>query len=567
MKKYSFAFIFFLVIFSCKKGEIQITEPRNILNDNAFILDSSAILTTNENSFTLKKNLTIKYPNINEIILAAPSLNCPDGMLRKIIKINTNSNSIEYITEESNLNDAFKELHLNSSFTDTFSNYQTFSTDSGTSLTLKFTNNLSIANGVKMNGEVKFNYPKLTIQYEKDNGSDLPKLILIKAELTSYSQGFEITNQNSSSITIPEKLLCKYDKLPPLTLIIWIAGPLPFPLPIRLRQTIDFVSYPFELSGKFKLQISPNFNAIMGCKFEDGRWQNISTYSLNATSPTKFSFLDYLANNGSITARLTVINPRYTLTPMQVGRLACSLEAPNRLTLEIKNSQPNYSLKYNFEIKGSIKQTFWMGGLGSFSLSGNLIEKTLLEGNWQSPPAISSFSPSSAGSGKVLDIIGNNFIGTNAITLGGTSVSSFTVVSETSLKAEVGSGSTGELKIITPGGLATKPGFTFIPPENKKPQYFVGNWKVTDDGSRTFNYHAIYDAPKRIGGGDYTYIWALDPCITCSIWKLGNWRYENNKLFLWYEWEIVSFDSDNRFKARFKLPDGTIGKTATWEKY
>lgn len=138
------------------------------------------------------------------------------------------------------------------------------------------------------------------------------------------------------------------------------------------------------------------------------------------------------------------------------------------------------------------------------------------------------------------------------------------------LKGQIAKGT--ELQTVQNPNVPQSPTTQFIPnpissPQNKKPQYFVGNWKVTDDGSRTFNYHAIYDAPKRIGGGDYTYIWALDPCITCSIWKLGNWRYENNKLFLWYEWEIVSFDSDNRFKARFKLPDGTIGKTATWEKY
>ena len=79
------------------------------------------------------------------------------------------------------------------------------------------------------------------------------------------------------------------------------------------------------------------------------------------------------------------------------------------------------------------------------------------------PPTITSFSPAIAATGALITITGTNFEATSAITLGGTPVTSFTIVSSTSIVAIVGSGSTGALSLTTPGGTASLNGFTFIP--------------------------------------------------------------------------------------------------------
>ncbi|MFO0448568.1 MAG: hypothetical protein ACK52I_07880, partial [Pseudomonadota bacterium] len=76
-------------------------------------------------------------------------------------------------------------------------------------------------------------------------------------------------------------------------------------------------------------------------------------------------------------------------------------------------------------------------------------------------PTITSFAPVTAGTGSIISITGTNFTGTSIITLGGTPVSSFTVVSSTSIVAIVGTGATGSVSLTTPGGTAQKPGFTF----------------------------------------------------------------------------------------------------------
>ena len=377
MKKYLLLFSLVSLIFlSCKKQESQTSEPKNILNDNAFIVDTSSILTSTENSFTLKKDATIQQPKINEIVLAAPSSNCPNGMLRKITGVTSNTSSITYTTEQSNLNDAFKELHINSSYTDTFATSQTYSR--GSALTLTFNNNLSIGNGVKLNGVVKFNYPTIDVRYEKESGSNSPKFFLIKAELATESSSLELSNTSGSPFTISEKRLDSF-QLPNLTIIIPIGS---FPLPIRFKQQIVFKALPFTVGGKFNFKVLPSINATIGCKYENNVWSNLSQLSINSSSTSNFTFADYFSNGSAINAQLTIFNPSYEITPMYVNILKGTLEAPNSLNLEIKNTSPNYSLKYKLDAKGGIKQTFWMGGIGSFSLSGNVIEKTLLEGNW-----------------------------------------------------------------------------------------------------------------------------------------------------------------------------------------
>ncbi len=78
-------------------------------------------------------------------------------------------------------------------------------------------------------------------------------------------------------------------------------------------------------------------------------------------------------------------------------------------------------------------------------------------------PSLSAFTPTSAGAGSTITITGGNLTGVTSISLGGTSVASFSVLSSTTVIAVVGSGSTGSLSVTTAGGTAALTGFTFIP--------------------------------------------------------------------------------------------------------
>lgn len=82
-------------------------------------------------------------------------------------------------------------------------------------------------------------------------------------------------------------------------------------------------------------------------------------------------------------------------------------------------------------------------------------------------PTITSYTPTSAGAGGTVEITGNNFAGTTAVSFGGLNASSFTVVSNTKIRAVLGGGNSGAITITNPAGTANLNGFTFLGPASQ----------------------------------------------------------------------------------------------------
>jgi hypothetical protein len=79
-------------------------------------------------------------------------------------------------------------------------------------------------------------------------------------------------------------------------------------------------------------------------------------------------------------------------------------------------------------------------------------------------PTITSFTPTSGHYGDTIVITGTNFNGLQNATFGGY-VSIYRIAeSNTTIKAVVGTGATGDVLVRTLGGTATLPGFTWLPP-------------------------------------------------------------------------------------------------------
>ncbi|MCU0427817.1 MAG: IPT/TIG domain-containing protein [Candidatus Kapabacteria bacterium] len=101
-------------------------------------------------------------------------------------------------------------------------------------------------------------------------------------------------------------------------------------------------------------------------------------------------------------------------------------------------------------------------------------------------PVITSFGPTSASTGSVVLISGRNFTGTNAVQFGSVRAQSFTVLSDTLISAVVGDGASGDVRVTTQNGTATRSGFTFvIPPPfitSFTPTQFVASTTITITG-------------------------------------------------------------------------------------
>jgi IPT/TIG domain/Secretion system C-terminal sorting domain len=80
-------------------------------------------------------------------------------------------------------------------------------------------------------------------------------------------------------------------------------------------------------------------------------------------------------------------------------------------------------------------------------------------------PVIASVSPDTAYSGTTITIRGAHFTGANEVRFGGYNAASFTVISDSLLTAVTSSfGGSGYVDVISAGGMASQPGFTFVYP-------------------------------------------------------------------------------------------------------
>ncbi|AXY74205.1 hypothetical protein D3H65_09565 [Paraflavitalea soli] len=85
--------------------------------------------------------------------------------------------------------------------------------------------------------------------------------------------------------------------------------------------------------------------------------------------------------------------------------------------------------------------------------------------DYNEPAYISSFTPPAAKPATIVTINGAHFTGATAVSFGGTPASSFTVVDDNTITAVVGTGSSGNIAVVTPfRGIASLPGFTYLPP-------------------------------------------------------------------------------------------------------
>ncbi|MBP6287799.1 MAG: hypothetical protein KA409_12835 [Ferruginibacter sp.] len=381
MKKYIVTILSSLIFtISCQKNyEVQGTVKGNLLNDNAYIVDSSAVNASGVNSLSINKAKTSYRPKIGDIILSGPSGINPYGLLRKVVNITDQPAEVVCQTVQSDLNEAFKQLSINQKYLDTFTSNATFLT--GPSLTLNFNNNITLANGIKLNGVLKFNLPEINIQYEKKEGSLLPEKVLIKAELNTEGSTLEIQNPNNTNLELLSEKIIRDFSLPPITIRIPVVTPLGIlVLPVIFTQNIAIKMFPIKITGKAKWVILPKFTAVLGAKFENEVWTNISSFTsdVSAMHLARGDFAPTL----SVEATATLLKPVYEIRPYGLDIFKGFFEVPNDLTFKVQTASPNYSLKYKLKVAGGIKTKFWTDKESEFSISTNILDITILEGDF-----------------------------------------------------------------------------------------------------------------------------------------------------------------------------------------
>jgi hypothetical protein len=171
-----------------------------------------------------------------------------------------------------------------------------------------------------------------------------------------------------------------------------------------------------------------------------------------------------LQNTGN--CRISAASDTFTLynsAGTQVAQTVIPLASPSIL--------PNYSRQFVASFSGqptgnyTVKSTITLGNgasLAAQTVSLNVVQTTT--SNQTTAPTISSFTPTSGGSGTQVTITGTGFTNATGVGFGGVAAASFTISSGTQIIATVGNGSNGAVTVTGPGGTATSSGnFTFTP--------------------------------------------------------------------------------------------------------
>ncbi|OQP62224.1 IPT/TIG domain-containing protein [Niastella populi] len=154
--------------------------------------------------------------------------------------------------------------------------------------------------------------------------------------------------------------------------------------------------------------------------------------------------------------------------------------------------------------------------------TGDVVVKTL-DGTASRPgftyydkPTITSFTPASGHYGDTILITGTNFSGLQNVTFGGYVSIYRNAVSNTTIKAVVGTGATGDVLVKTPGGTAAMAGFIWLPPApvitSFTPTSGIAGTVVTITGD---NFTGAMDV--QFGGVAATYTIVNSTTITAAI--------------------------------------------------
>ena len=387
MKKTTLILTFFILIFaSCKKdsgnsSSSQTPPTTNVLNANAYIVDTLTLANVSDSTVTLSSSAT--NAQVGNILLSAPTAKSPYGFLRKIVMVKQVGSNSVCSTVQSSLNEAFKQLYVNTISKDTLNKIATFGTTigSGASYALKFHQNSTIAKGVTYDGEIDCNVPSINFEYIKQPTSLDPQMASIQAVINTNGSFLTMTYTGASNLQLAKEYTLGTYNLPPLRFTIPITTPIGIiPFPMKFTQKVIFSTLPLNFSGKASLTVHPEISATVGAQYENGVWSNLSKFSIaaNADALSKSNF-DLSA---TLNANATVIKPRYEISPFGIDALKGFFEVPASLDLTVQSATPNYSLKFNLDVTGGIDQKIFTGLDQTYSITGNAINKTILEGDF-----------------------------------------------------------------------------------------------------------------------------------------------------------------------------------------
>jgi len=186
--------------------------------------------------------------------------------------------------------------------------------------------------------------------------------------------------------------------------------------------------------------------------------------------------IDILKNKGSQEPAITSFSPTIGLSGTVVTITGVNLAGATGVTF---GGTPASS--FTILSPTSIQATVAGGATGAVTVTtGSGIASLNGYTYGQPPPAITSFTPTSGGTGTAITIKGSGFSSATTVRFGSTAAALFIVQTDSTIVATIGTGATGNVSVITPYGSASEPTFTYIRPPIKILSFSPSSGKTGD---------------------------------------------------------------------------------------
>ncbi|MFL5742614.1 MAG: FG-GAP-like repeat-containing protein [Flavisolibacter sp.] len=131
------------------------------------------------------------------------------------------------------------------------------------------------------------------------------------------------------------------------------------------------------------------------------------------------------------------------------------------------------------------------------------------------PPHINSFIPVQTGKDSVVVIRGKYFKQTKAVNFGSTAAASFVVLNDSTIKATIGNGTSGDVLVVTDYGKDSLTGFSFVPAphiDSFSPNTGAQGTQISLHGNNLSTTHAI-----SVGGVEASITMASDDSVLVNV--------------------------------------------------
>jgi hypothetical protein len=228
-----------------------------------------------------------------------------------------------------------------------------------------------------------------------------------------------------------------------------------------------------QIVSDMKTSINPNTTGLMAYyNFDQGASEGTNTGITSVADQTKNNFTAPLTNFALTGTTSNWVNSNAMIAPVIASFTPVSAAFGTPVTINgfgftnvnAVTFGSTAALSFTINSDSIITAIVGPGTSGAINVSGTKGSDSRSGFNYPLSPTITNVSPLNTTTGSIVTITGTDFTGAATVSFGGTPATSFTVVSATSIRAIIGSGSSGSISVSTPGGIAAVNGFIFTTP-------------------------------------------------------------------------------------------------------